>query len=109
MTTELHHASTWTVPIDHPALAGHFPAHPIMPGVTLINEVLEHAGLHLSPAWLQSPLQIGAAKFLAPLLPGEQCTVEIQVSSSNLGERLRFDIRRGDTLAATGSFERATT
>lgn len=79
-----------------------------MPGVTLISEVLERAGLHLSPAWLQSPVQIGAAKFLAPLLPGEECTVELQVSSSNLGERLRFNIRRGNTLAATGTLERAT-
>lgn len=107
------HVSHWTVPADHPALPGHFPGHPIMPGVTLLAEVLERAARHLDAAWLQGALQISAAKFLSPLQPGDACRVELTrldtaVATDGTGsDRVRFEIRRGATLAATGTLARA--
>jgi 3-hydroxymyristoyl/3-hydroxydecanoyl-(acyl carrier protein) dehydratase len=32
---------TLTIANDHPALAGHFPGHPVVPGVLVLDEVIE--------------------------------------------------------------------
>ena len=67
-------ATTFTVDPRHPALAGHFPGAPILPGVLLLDEVvraIEQASATPATRWT-----IGAAKFLKPVLPGEILTLE---------------------------------
>ncbi|MGT2490860.1 hypothetical protein ACU4GD_10865 [Cupriavidus basilensis] len=49
---------------DHPALAGHFPGHPVVPGVVLLDHAIALIG-----AALAQPLeifQLGSVKFLEP-------------------------------------------
>lgn len=53
----------------HPAFDGHFPGHPILPGVVLLGEVMAVLeALHGRPPeqWI-----LASAKFLAPAGPGE--------------------------------------
>jgi 3-hydroxyacyl-[acyl-carrier-protein] dehydratase len=93
---------------DHPSFAGHFPGHPLLPGVVLVGEVLEVL-LREAPAALGTQPHISAVKFLAPVRPG----ASIEVRWSAPGEpRLRFEVWRhaeGDPpqglLAASGQLE----
>ncbi len=72
----------------HPALPGHFPGNPIVPGVVLLDHVaaaLEKGGARLA--------RIGVVKFLAPLKPEEDATLAIVRD----GARVTFRIDRDGT------------
>lgn len=84
------------IPASHPALPGHFPGHPLVPGVLLLDAVLE-AAQH----WLRTPLQLRTltqAKFIAPLLPDQDAQIELR----RQGNDLRFSVTRGATTLAQG-------
>lgn len=83
----------------HPALPGHFPGQPLVPGVVLLEQVT----LALR-AWRGQRLtRVVEAKFLAPLLPDEAATVRLTSAEA----RVRFEIRRDDTMLARGLIEGA--
>jgi 3-hydroxymyristoyl/3-hydroxydecanoyl-(acyl carrier protein) dehydratase len=77
LTLPLHVAA------DHPALAGHFPGQPIVPGVVLLDEAL----LALAQAHQLSlaRLDVVVAKFLSPVRPGEALAVTITPSATTAG------------------------
>jgi 3-hydroxymyristoyl/3-hydroxydecanoyl-(acyl carrier protein) dehydratase len=80
-------------------LPGHFPGHPLVPGVLL----LEHVAQALRAWRAQRLSRVLEAKFLAPLLPGEQAELELAESTG----RVRFEIRREATVLARGLIEGA--
>jgi 3-hydroxymyristoyl/3-hydroxydecanoyl-(acyl carrier protein) dehydratase len=83
----------------HPALPGHFPGQPLVPGVVLLEQV----ALALR-AWRGQRLaRVVEAKFLAPLLPDETAVVRLTPADA----RVRFEIRRDDILLARGIVEGA--
>lgn len=59
----------WSVAVDHPAFAGHFPGNPIVPGVVLLDRAILCA--EASAGTPGTRWQIGNAKFLSPVGPGE--------------------------------------
>ena len=59
----------WTVPVDHPAFAGHFPGRPIVPGVVLLDRMLGF--IAVAPGRDSAGWSIANAKFLSPVGPGE--------------------------------------
>ena len=100
------HRVALTIAPNHPAFAGHFPGRPLLPGVALLAEVLEVVLAEPAFAALVGATpRIGAAKFLAPVRPGAQLTIEMSVN----GRGLRFDVREGERLAASGQFDAAGT
>lgn len=94
------------VAADHPALAGHFPGHPVVPGVVLLDQVV----LAIRKArGLGRPLALSQAKFLAPTGPGDELSiVHADSASDKAAGTIRFEVRRGDTRVATGTLRLET-
>jgi 3-hydroxymyristoyl/3-hydroxydecanoyl-(acyl carrier protein) dehydratase len=59
-----------TVPAEHPALAGHFPGAPILPGVLLLDEIVCALGAD-GGSLGRGHWHISTAKFVRPVRPGE--------------------------------------
>ena len=87
-----------TIAVDHPAFSGHFPGTPIVPGVVLLDEAVHAIGLveNISLACCQ----ISTAKFHSTVRPGESLAVDHQKLANG---SLRFTIRSGERMVATGS------
>ncbi|MCA8090693.1 AMP-binding protein [Burkholderia anthina] len=87
----------FTIPADHPALPGHFPGHPIVPGVVLLDHAIAALG-----ASLNRPLhtwRLVSAKFLSPVAPGEPVDLAFDATA---GGAIRFTLRVGPRDVATG-------
>ncbi|HPF57663.1 MAG TPA: hypothetical protein P5149_00410 [Candidatus Competibacteraceae bacterium] len=82
---------------NHPSLAGHFPGHPITPGVVILDEVIQM----LAEQWPdRRPIGIPIVKFLAPLRPEQP--FKIRIFESGL-PRVRFEcIQENGLLLAQG-------
>jgi len=75
----------FSVPSAHPALPGHFPGHPIVPGALLLDHVLTGVA-----AALDRPVTVlQKVKFVAPLLPDESVTVACEAA----GDQLVFSVQ----------------
>ena len=89
----------FSIPSDHPSLPGHFPGRPIVPGVVLLERVLEAVAARDGAA---GPWRLPQVKFARPLLPGETATVQLEGAAP----RWRFRVRRGDDVLASGEVAR---
>ncbi|WP_072562425.1 hypothetical protein [Granulibacter bethesdensis] len=65
---------------DHPALAGHFPGRPLLPGVLLLDHALRFLKMD------QAPVHIASARFSMPVLPGDR--VDISTQAAKNGESI---------------------
>lgn len=91
---------TFTVPPDHPSLAGHFPGNPVMPAVVLLD--LARVAIAGREPWtLQA---IASARFLQPVRPGEEVSLEVETLNETTGVRARFRGLRGGHLSFEGAF-----
>jgi 3-hydroxyacyl-[acyl-carrier-protein] dehydratase len=86
-----------TVPAEHPALTGHFPGAPVLPGVLLLDEVVR--AVEIDSTVIGARWRIGTAKFVRPVRPGETLSFghERQPNGS-----IRFSISRAGQPVAHG-------
>lgn len=94
------YSETWRViASNHPSLAGHFPGDPIVPGVVILEEVVQVLEGWRSNCRLEG---VPAVKFLVPLRPEEVFTIRL----SRQGERLvSFECRRQGQLLVRGQLD----
>lgn len=97
------HSTVLRIAADHPSLPGHFPGQPVVPGVLLLDRIIDAA-----QAWLGHPISVRSlpqVKFVAPLLPDKDAHLELSLADSNRGgelRELRFVVRRDATVVAQG-------
>lgn len=81
------------VTINEPFFMGHFPGHPVMPGVLIIESLAQAAAI-LSYVTLQAQegnnmlfyfAGIDAARFKRPVLPGDQLRLEAEMGRVKRG------------------------
>jgi len=81
---------------DHPAYEGHFPGHPLLPGVVLVAEAM--AALDASD-WT-----VASAKFLSHVEPGMALTL---THAAKGPDAVDFEIASPRGIVATGTLARS--
>lgn len=93
----------FVIDADHPALPGHFPGHPVVPGVVVLDRVLAAIEAAHGPL---GPLRLPQVKFVQPLLPGEEARIEIDpVGLEGAPPRWRFRVLRDEVVVASGDVQ----
>lgn len=87
----------FSIPAEHPALPGHFLGQPIVPGVVLLDQAI----LLVEAAEGRPIRGVPMAKFLSPVGPGENLSLDYEAGEA----ALRFEIRAADRKIATGRLE----
>jgi 3-hydroxymyristoyl/3-hydroxydecanoyl-(acyl carrier protein) dehydratase len=80
----------------HPAFPGHFPGHPIVPGVLLLDWTQAVIEAQLG----QSVQALVEAKFHSPATPADKLELDFEIS----GSAVRFEIRSAARRIASGRF-----
>jgi len=87
--------TSFRIAANHPALAGHFPGAPVVPGVLLLAESLQQ--LEAQVGYALACRRLERAKFLRPVAPGE--TVSVRLDLDDTG-KASLDLYVGDLLVA---------
>lgn len=86
--------SSFTIAAEHPCLAGHFPGDPVVPGVIVLERVMEAVAADCEC----SVSAIKRCKFVSPLRPEQPCTIEWEAQ----GDSVRFICSHMDGVLAKG-------
>ena len=83
------------VTINEPFFQGHFPGHPIMPGVLIVEAMAQTGGVLLLDG-IENPqdkvvyfMSLDGVKFRRPVVPGDQLRMEVEVLQ-NRGRTVRL-------------------
>ena len=91
------HRENFLIAASHPALPGHFPGNPVVPGVVL----LDHLIVAIARVWGLHVIGLPQVKFLRPLRPEQQAQTQLEREAG----RVRFKITAGENVIASGMLE----
>ena len=67
------------ITMNEPYFVGHFPHHPVMPGVLIMEALAQAVGLlMLEPGKIPLFMSIDNCKFRKPVVPGDQLRLEVE-------------------------------
>ena len=88
------------IPADHPTLAGHFPGNPVVPGVVILDQVLQALSDKLNkPVTL---VAVNNIKFISPLLPEQVFDIVLTPKREDDMQCWTFSCQHEDRLLAKG-------
>ncbi|WP_028007453.1 hypothetical protein [Solimonas flava] len=90
---------TQRIGADHPALPGHFPGHPLVPGVVLLECA---AALAQARYGYGAPRGVNLLKFIAPVRPEQDFDCVLVAGERG---RVAFRIELDGRIAAQGSLQ----
>ena len=90
------HSHGFVIARDHPALPGHFPGNPVVPGAVLLDCVRQVV-LDASPGARIAVVRW--VKFLIPVSPGQRFVADLQAR----GQDIRFQCRVGEVVVLRGA------
>ena len=74
------------VTVNEPFFAGHFPGHPVMPGVLILEALAQASALLAKVSMLEEPgdkvtylMAIDNARFRRPVVPGDRLELHVEV------------------------------
>lgn len=97
------------VSINEPYFQGHFPGHPVMPGVLILESMAQAGGVMMTATKSQKMLYylagVDDARFKSPVVPGDVLTLKV----TTIREREKMGKARGeawvgDRLVAEATF-----
>ena len=77
----------FSVPVDHPALPGHFPGNPIVPGVVTLDYMLNLINFEV-------PCMVQSVRFYSTLKGGEPCDVTVVRGQNQITVTCRVGVRK---------------
>jgi 3-hydroxymyristoyl/3-hydroxydecanoyl-(acyl carrier protein) dehydratase len=86
----------YSIAANHPSLPGHFPGHPLVPGVVLLSYVVDAVGEKVGRSAIRG---IRRLKFLHPLSPSQNFRVEVAEPQA---QKVGFRCWSGEVLLAEG-------
>ncbi len=89
--------ATILIPSVHPSLDGHFPGRPVVPGVVILDYVIDAAERFVPASFVVRGLV--QVKFVRVLLPDEEASIELESRDS----MLHFSVKVGTDLVARGT------
>jgi len=97
---------------NEPHFNGHFPGHPVMPGVLIIEALAQAGALYAARLTKFDPerqviyfMAIDKAKFRKPVVPGDQLTLEVTpLRKGGTIWKLRGEAKVGDAVVAEAEF-----
>jgi len=92
-----------TIGANHPSLAGHFPGHPVVPGVVMLGEIM-NAIREMAKEKIEF-VGMPSAKFMSPLNPGETLTIRLHQEREGTTE---FTCTTESRLVASGCLQYRT-
>ena len=87
---------SFTIPASHPSLKGHFPGNPVVPGVVILDEIINIVA-ELKPGYMVSA--IPTVKFTQPLLPEQKVDVTLNEKTDT---SISFTCKTTETSLVTG-------